>query len=368
MSDEARGRGAGWNPPNRFEPYRLEVLPEDVDPAEEGPRRLDTELLVDASRSILAENDSPDVPFRYSLNPYRGCEHGCVYCYARPSHEYLGFSAGLDFESKILVKPEAPKLLDQALRRPGWVPQTVALSGNTDCYQPVERRLELTRRCLEVFLAHRNPVAIITKNGLVTRDLDLLGELARLDLVHVAVSITTLDPELARAMEPRASAPARRLETVEILAAAGIPVGVNVAPVVPGLNDEEIPAILKESARRGARSAAYILLRLPGAVEPLFLDWLERELPDRARRVLHGIREVRGGRLGDPRFGSRMRGEGTMAESLRALFELMCRRHGLNRERRELSTARFRRNGSAQPELFDEPGAAAGVEVDRRCV
>jgi DNA repair photolyase len=233
MSDEPRGRGAGWNPPNRFEPYRIEVSADDVDAADDGPRRLETELLVDTSRSILAENDSPDVPFRYSLNPYRGCEHGCVYCYARPSHEYLGFSAGLDFESRILVKPDAPNLLDGALRRPGWVPQTVALSGNTDCYQPVERRLELSRRCLEVFARHRNPVAVITKNALVTRDLDLLGELATLDLAAVTVSITTLDSDLARTMEPRASTPARRLEAVEQLASAGVPVGVNIAPVVP---------------------------------------------------------------------------------------------------------------------------------------
>jgi DNA repair photolyase len=351
MSEPERGRGAGFNPPNRFEPYHLELLPQEAD-ADCGEASTATELLIDASRSILAENDSPDVPFRFSMNPYRGCEHGCIYCYARPSHEYLGFSAGVDFESKILVKPDAPQLLEAALRRPSWRPQTIALSGNTDCYQPVERRLGITRRCLEVFATYGNPVGVITKNALVMRDLDVLRRLAARDLVHVTLSVTTLDPELARTMEPRASAPARRLEAIETLAAAGIPTGVNVAPLIPGLNDEEVPSILKEAAARGARSAGMEMLRLPGAVEPLFTDWLERELPRRAPRVLHRIREVRGGDLSDPRFGSRMSGEGTMAESIRSLFDLMCRRYGLNEERHELSTEHFSRTGGRQLQLF----------------
>src|SRR5262245_47463081 len=282
MAEVKKGRGAGFNPANRFEPLRLELLDDFSDDKPSVP----TQLYIDSTREILARNDSPDVPFTYSINPYRGCEHGCIYCYARPSHEYLGFSAGLDFESKILVKPEAPRLLEDAFQRKSWKPQVIALSGNTDPYQPIERQLQLTRRCLEVFLKYRNPVGMITKNHLITRDLDILRQLAEFNLVHVHLSITTLDAGLARIMEPRASAPARRLEAVEILAANRIPVGVNAAPLIPGLTDEELPSILREAAARGALTAAYILVRLPGAVQPLFLDWLKRELPQRAPKVL----------------------------------------------------------------------------------
>jgi DNA repair photolyase len=310
-----------------------------------------TEFFIDSTREILARNDSPDVPFTYSINPYRGCEHGCIYCYARPSHEYLGFSAGIDFESKILVKPEAPRLLEEAFQRRSWKPQVIAFSGNTDAYQPIERKLQLTRRCLEVFLKYRNPVGLITKNHLITRDLDVLRQLAMLDLVHVHISITTLDPRLARIMEPRTSAPARRLEAVEMLAASQIPVGVNAAPLIPGLTDEELPSILKESAARGARTAAYILVRLPGAVEPLFVDWLKRELPERAPKVLARLRDMRDGKLSDSRFGTRMRGEGKLAESLRGLFDLSCRKYGLNQTRVELSTRHFTRGNAAQLSL-----------------
>ena len=286
-----RGRAAGFNTPNRFEPLHLE--PDPAEPGEEGfEERVPTRYLIDASRSILAENDSPDVGFRFSLNPYRGCEHGCVYCYARPTHEYLGFSAGLDFETKILVKEQAPELLEAALRKRSWQPQVVALSGNTDCYQPVERRLQLTRRCLEVFLRFRNPVSLITKNHLVTRDLDILERMAALDLVHVTLSITSLDRRLTAAMEPRTSRPERRLQALEELSRAGVPAGVNVAPLIPGLNDSEAPAILEAAAARGARWANYILVRLPGAVRPLFLDWLQRHYPDRAEQ---GRAPARGG-------------------------------------------------------------------------
>ncbi len=348
MNTPARGRAAGFNPPNRFERLHLEPLEEE----QSHERRIPTEFFVDSTRSILAHNDSPDIPFRYSVNPYRGCEHGCIYCYARPSHEYLGFSAGTDFESKILVKPEAPALLEEAFMRKSWKPQIVAFSGNTDPYQPAERQLELTRRCLEVFLKFRNPVSLITKNFLVTRDIDILRQLAALNLVHVHVSITTLDSELAGIMEPRTSIPSRRLEAVERLAGAGIPTGVNAAPVIPGLTDEEMPAILRESAIRGARTAAYIIVRLPGAVEALFVEWLQRELPLRAPRVLNRLREVRGGNLSDSRFGTRMRGEGKIAQSIRDLFYLTCRKYHLNAQEVELTTRHFTRPSGRQASLF----------------
>lgn len=333
-----RGRGAASNPPNRFEP--LEVVSEGP-----GPERVATTLLRDRTRSIVARNDSPDVGFETSVNPYRGCEHGCVYCYARPFHEYLGFSAGLDFETRILVKPEAPELLRRELTAPSWEPQVVALSGVTDCYQPAERRLEITRRCLEVLAEVRNPAAVITKNRLVTRDLDLLAELARHQAVAVTLSITTLDPELARRMEPRASHPRDRLAAVTELAAAGVPVGVNVAPVIPALTDHELPAILAAAKEAGAQWAKYLLVRLPFAVKELFDAWLAEHFPDRRDKVLARLRELRGGKLNDPRFGVRHRGEGIFADQLRLLYATTCRRLELPTSGPELSTAAFRRPG-----------------------
>jgi len=348
MGDMTQGRGAGFNPPNRFE--RLHLEPSDEDQGES--RAAPTEYFIDNTRSVLAKNDSPDVPFTYSVNPYRGCEHGCIYCYARPSHEFLGFSAGIDFESKIVVKPDAPELLEQAFRGKSWQPQVVALAGNTDPYQPLEKRLRLTRRCLEVFLKYRNPVGLITKNFLITRDLDLLRELAQWGLVNVRISITTLDPHLARVMEPRASTPAKRLEALETIARAQIPVGVNAAPIIPGLTDEELPAILREAAGRGAKTASYIMVRLPGPVEPLFLDWLNREFPARAAKVIHRLREIRSGLLSDSRFGTRMRGEGKMAESIDKLFRLACRKYHLNESVVAFSTDKFIRLGGSQLTMF----------------
>ncbi len=342
------GRGAAYNPPNRFERLHLE----DAEPIEEGEATVVTEFYVDSSKSILSKNDSPDVPFTYSINPYRGCEHGCIYCYARPGHEYLGFSAGIDFESKIVVKPDAPVLLEDVFRKKSWVPQTVAISGVTDPYQPVERRLELTRKCLEVFLAYRNPVSIITKSHLITRDVDLLASLAALNLVEVTLSITTLDPELARILEPRASTPGRRLEALEALSRANVPSGVNVAPLIPGLTDEELPAILREASKRGAQQACYILVRLPFAVKDLFVDWLERNLPLRAPKVLSRLREVRRGELSASDFISRQQGEGVMAETIRDMFELFSRKYGLNSIERRLATSQFRRTGRRQLRLF----------------
>lgn len=335
-----RGRGAALNPTNRFETIAVER-----DPEVQGPESIETELLRDTSRSVIAYNDSPDVGFDASINPYRGCEHGCIYCYARPFHEYLGFSAGLDFESKILVKEDAPELLRKELSSRKWKPQTLALSGVTDPYQPVERKLEVTRRCLEVLAEFRNPVGIITKNELVTRDIDYLSVLAEHDAVAVNLSITTLDPEVARRMEPRASHPRERLKAVERLAAAGIPVGVMVAPVVPAITDHEMPKILEAVASAGAKWAGYVVLRLPGAVSGLFEEWLERHFPDRKEKVLNRLRDLRGGQLYDPRFGKRMKGEGLFADQIRATFQTFQRRYGLDAPRPELSTAAFRRPG-----------------------
>ena len=342
-----RGRGASWNPPNRFE--RLHVDREGwTDPDDPPPR---TELLRDATRTILARNDSPDVGFDVGVNPYRGCSHGCVYCYARPTHEYLGFSAGLDFETKILVKEEAPRLLREALSSPKWKPETIMLSGNTDAYQPTERRLRLTRRCLEVLAEFRNPVGIITKSYLVSRDVDLLAELARDGAAAVVLSITSLRTEVQRVMEPRAATPVRRLGAIRVLADAGIPVGVNVAPVVPGLTDHELPAILEAAADAGATFAGYIVLRLPHGVKELFTGWLEQHFPDRKDKVLNRVRELRGGRLYDARFEVRGRGEGPWADQLGALFHVTRDKLGLNR-RPELSTAAFRRPEPApRPQL-----------------
>ncbi len=347
MATTGHGRGASHNPPNRFEPFHLEPLE-----AEGEPQPVPTRFYTDSTRSILAENDSPDVPFDFSINPYRGCEHGCIYCYARQTHEYLGFSAGIDFESKILIKPNAPELLEKAFRGKSWRPQPVCLSGNTDCYQPVEKRLELTRRCLQVFLKFRNPVTMTTKSHLITRDLDILRELAKLNLVSAHLSITTLDPGLARILEPRAATPGRRLEAFRLLSETGVPTGVNVSPVIPGLTDEEVPAILRNAAANGARSAMCIFVRLPLAVEGLFVEWLERNMPARAAKILNRLREIRGGKLSTSDFATRKRGEGKLAASILALFDMSCRKYGLSQDGPRLSTHHFIRDGGSQPSLF----------------
>jgi DNA repair photolyase len=344
------GRGAVGNPKNRFD--RIEVESELGEADEESDP--ETVYLRDVSRSIIARNDSPDIGVDASINPYRGCSHGCIYCFARPTHEYLGFSAGLDFESKILVKQNAPNLLRKELSSSRWKPQVLAMSVATDCYQPVEKKLQLTRRCLGVIAEFRNPVAVVTKNHLVTRDIDLLSELARYDAAMVAISLTTLDDDLRRVMEPRTSRPARRLAAIEALARAGIPVGVMIAPIIPGLTDHEMPALLSAAAEAGASFAAYTPVRLPYAVRPLFEDWLERHFPERKEKVLNRIRSMRGGKLNDPRFGTRMRGEGIFAEHIAQLFSISCRRAGIGEKKfPSLSTAAFRKYGGAQPRLFD---------------
>lgn len=340
-----RGRGAGGNPPNRFEKIHVE-RDADRDPAEDPSPK--TQFLRDLSQSIITYNDSPDIPFGAGVNPYRGCEHGCSYCYARNTHEYLGFSAGLDFESKIMVKENAPELLRRELSSPKWKPQLLGMSGVTDCYQPIERKLQLTRRCLAVLAEFRNPVGIITKNYLVTRDIDLLAELAAHQAVLVHLSINSLDAELARSLEPRAASPAMRLSAVEALAKAGIPVGVLVAPVIPALNDHEIPAVLAACKAAGARWASTEILRLPLTVAPIFEEWLRRNFPQRAEKVLNRIRDIRGGKLNDARFGSRMRGEGVFADQISQMFKIAHRKVRFTEPYPELSTAAFRRPEGAQ--------------------
>jgi DNA repair photolyase len=345
-----KGRGAAFNPPNRFDQVHLEPLEIEVEDEEQRP--LPTVFYKDTSKTILAKNDSPDIGFTYSINPYRGCEHGCIYCYARPSHEYLGFSSGIDFETKIMVKLDAPKLLEETFKKKNWKPQMVCFSGNTDCYQPVERKLCITRQCLEVFLQYRNPVGLITKNFLVTRDIDILKELSSLNLVTVIVSITSLNNELIHTMEPRTSTPAKRLEAVKLLANNGIPTGVNVAPVIPGLNDEEIPSILKAASEHGAKYAGYTIVRLSHSIKDLFLDWLRREMPQRAPKIINRIREVRNGELNDTTWNVRMRGEGAYAKMIQELFKLNCEKYGLNKEEVTITTEHFRREHKRQLELF----------------
>lgn len=332
-----KGRGAGSNPLNRFE--TIEYVRDEENPDEERTRTL---FLRDPAKTIITRNDSPDVGFETSINPYRGCEHGCAYCFARPTHEYLGFSAGLDFESRIMVKEDAPELLRRELASPKWTPQTIAISGVTDPYQPIERKLRLTRGCLEVLAEARNPVVIITKNFTVTRDIDLLSELARSNAASVCLSVTTLDDDLVSKMEPRTSRPSLRLEAIGRLSAAGIPVGVLVAPVIPAITDHEIPRIIEEVKKRGATFANYVLLRLPWTVAPLFEEWLTTWYPDRKEKVLNKIRSARGGKLYRAEFGKRARGEGVFADQVKALFETSRRKVGLEAHGPSLSAENFR--------------------------
>jgi DNA repair photolyase len=337
------GRGAQSRPANRFE-----QIVNEPDEAElwQGTdellaRRIPTQYLPDESQTIVTQNDSPDVSFRYSVNPYRGCAHGCSYCYARPTHEYLGLDAGLDFETKILVKHQAPRLFRQWLMRPKWVPEPIMFSGVTDCYQPIEREYQLTRGCLAVAWEARQPISMVTKNALVQRDLDLLSNLAARRLVHVAVSITTLRQELSRVMEPRTSSPASRLATVRALSEAGVPTQVMIAPVIPGLNDHEIPAILEAARDHGASQAGYTLLRLPLTVRPVFERWLEAAVPLQADRVRQRIQSVRSGKMNDSQFGSRLRGTGPLAEQIAMTFRVFRARYGLSEPTPELDTTAF---------------------------
>ncbi|MGE0153928.1 MAG: PA0069 family radical SAM protein [Reyranellaceae bacterium] len=347
LPDQARkGRGAVSNRTNRYEKevriatsdgWNDGTVPSDED--ELPPLR--TTLLKDASRTIIARNTSPDVPFDRSINPYRGCEHGCVYCFARPSHAWLGFSPGLDFETRILFKPEAAKLLRKELSDPKYRCRMIAMGTNTDPYQPAERQMQITRSIVRTLADFKHPLGMVTKNHLITRDIDILKEMAQDDLVECFLSVTTLDAELARTMEPRASTPRRRLDAIEALAKAGIPVGVMTAPMIPALNDHEMEAILEEAHRRGARRAGYVLLRLPLEIKDLFREWLEAHVPDRAARVMSLVRQMRGGRDYDPEWGQRMTGEGPVAQLLSQRFDNACRRLGLNVERFRIDTSKF---------------------------
>lgn len=356
MNTPAPGRGTAINPANRFE-HVVVVPDEDFGELDEHGVPIErphpkTQFYFDASESILSRNDSPDVGGGVGLNVYRGCEHGCSYCFARPYHEYLGWSSGIDFETKILVKLRAPELLRAQLSSPKWQPEPLMMSGATDCYQPAERHFRLTRQVLEVLREFRQPVGIITKNYLITRDLDLLSELARFDCVSVSVTVTSLDADLASKLEPRAARPEHRLRAIKLLSEAGIPVNVMVAPVIPGLTEHEVPGILEAASAAGARRAGYVLLRLPHAVKAIFLDWLERVVPSKKERVVARLHELHGGKLYNATFGARMRGEGIFAEQMKRLFEVSARRTGLNRADVTLSTAHFRRPGGTQLDLF----------------
>jgi DNA repair photolyase len=343
-----KGRGSGINPDQRFTELQVEYDPE------HSPGRVPTQFQRDFSKSIITRNDSPDLSFEASLNPYRGCEHGCAYCYARPTHEYLGFSAGTDFESKIMVKEDAPQLLRAELCRPRYLPTRLACSGITDPYQPVERRLEITRQCLAVLAEARHPVVMITKNHLITRDIDHLRSLAEHQAAAVYVSITTLDAKLAHKLEPRASSPSQRLDVIRQLHEAGVPVGVSMAPIIPALNDEEIPAILHAAKQAGAQYFGSTVVRLPFAVKEIFADWLKANYPERVEKVLGRIRSMQGESMSSGDFGTRLKGEGVWAEQVRALIQVGCLKAGLKPGRPELSSAQFRRpaDPSGQLELW----------------
>ncbi|MCD0490264.1 PA0069 family radical SAM protein [Pedobacter sp. MC2016-14] len=345
-----KGRGAQFNPNNRFakNDYLKEHV-EGIDDWEETDHK--TKFIFGQSKSIVNKVESPDVGMAYSLNPYQGCEHGCTYCYARNAHEYWGFSAGMDFEQKIIVKKEAPELFKKFLERKGWNAETISLSGNTDCYQPAERQFKITRQLLEIALAYKQPIGMITKNSLVLRDLDLLQEMAKLNLCMVYVSINSLNEKLRLQMEPRTTTARQRLKVVEELSKAGIPTGVMVAPLVPGLSDHEIPQILKTIAGCGAVSAGYTIVRLNGAIAGIFEDWLRKNFPDRFDKVWHMIQSCHGGKVNDSRFGDRMRGEGNIAQMIRDTFKLHCRLNKLNEQRIILNSGLFE-VPQAQMKLF----------------
>jgi DNA repair photolyase len=339
-AERRRGRAAVSNAAGRYEPHARIAVDDGWQSLEDLPP-FQTSVTLDSSRKVITRNDSPDISFDRSINPYRGCEHGCIYCFARPTHAYLGLSPGLDFEARLFAKPEAPELLERELSAPGYVPKTIAIGTNTDPYQPIERRFEIMRRILQVLERAGHPVGIVTKSNLILRDLDILARLARRNLVRVGISVTSLDPTLARVMEPRAPTPPRRLEALRQLAAAGVPTGVMVAPVIPAVNDPEIERILDAAAAAGAMGAGYILLRLPLEVRDLFREWLMANFPDKYRHVFALVRQMRGGKDYDSTFGKRMTGSGPYAWMIGRRFETACARLGLNKTKIKLSTAEF---------------------------
>ena len=330
-------RGALSSIPGRFETLEHEPFDDGWFAEDEPAQPRETSVTEERARSIVATNDSPDVPFEHSVNPYRGCEHGCIYCYARPSHAYLELSPGLDFETKLFAKTNAAELLRQALAKPGYQPKPLAFGTNTDCYQPIERRYRIMRQLLEVLAECDHPLTIVTKSALIERDLDLLAPMAKKNLVKAFVSIATLDRPLARRLEPRAASPQRRVDTLRALAAAGVPCGVMIGPVIPALTDKSIEEVLEAAAQAGATMAGWVMLRLPNEVRPLFKEWLGQHYPDRATHVISIVRQVRGGRENDPRFGHRMSGSGNFADLIDRRFTVGCRRLGLNREQNHLN-------------------------------
>jgi DNA repair photolyase len=351
--ERRRGRGTLSNTSGRYEPLARVAFDDGWQGLEDLPP-FKTTVTADTTRKIITRNDSPDISFDRSINPYRGCEHGCVYCFARPTHAYLGLSPGLDFESKLFMKPTAPELLERELSAPGYVPKVIAIGTNTDPYQPIERRYKIMRRILEVLDSAGHPVGIVTKSALVLRDLDILARMAKRDLVKVALSVTTLDPQLARTMEPRAATPARRLDSLRQLVKAGVPATVMVAPVIPALNDDEIERILEAVAAAGARHAGYVLLRLPLEVRDLFREWLMTNFPDRYRHVFKLIRDMRGGKDYDSTFGQRQTGTGPIAWMIGRRFEVACEKLGFNAAKHKITTEHFRppRPGAKQLDLF----------------
>ena len=349
-----KGRGSRSNRSGRYEPTAHEDFDDGWGEADEAAPPLKTTLTPERAKTIIARNDSPDVGFDRSINPYRGCEHGCIYCYARPAHAWMGLSPGLDFESRLFFKPEGPRLLEQELSKRNYVCKPIHIGGNTDPYQPVERDLLITRGVLEVLERFGHPFSIITKSNLIARDADIMGRMAARGLCVAMVSITTLDRGLARAMEPRAATPQRRLDAVRVLADAGVPVGVGFAPVIPGLNDHELEAVLKAAADHGAQRAMYVALRLPLEIKDLFREWLADARPDRAARVMSLVRQTRGGRDYDPEWKQRMKGQGPVADLIAARFKAALKRYGLDRERMDLDTSQFKvpTDARAQLELF----------------
>ena len=346
LPDKARkGRGAVANPDGRFEPetrVRIDDGWGTLDQETEEPPPIQTTVSIDATRTIIARNQSPDIPFSQSINPYRGCEHGCIYCYARPTHAYFGLSTGLDFETKLFAKPDAAKLLAEELRKPGYKPSAIALGTNTDPYQPIEREMKITRGVLETLAAFEHPFSIVTKSALVVRDLDIIAPMAAKRMARVFISVTTLDRDLARKLEPRASTPPKRLEAIKALAEAGVPIGIMTAPIIPALTDWEIERLLEAGRAAGAQSAGYTVMRLPFEIKDLFAQWLEAHAPGKAKHVLSLVRQVRDGKLSDPNFGTRMRGTGTYAELIAKRHRLACERLGFNKNDWSLDLTRFK--------------------------
>ncbi|NIP31535.1 MAG: PA0069 family radical SAM protein [Candidatus Dadabacteria bacterium] len=344
-----KGRGSSSNPVNRFE--KIDFVPDFQE--FDSVNKPKTTYFNDNTKKIITYNNSPDIIFDASINPYRGCEHGCVYCYARPTHEYLGLSAGLDFETKIFVKINAPDLLSKELGSKKWIPKPIAISGATDCYQPAERKFEITRKCLKVFSQFKNPVGIVTKNYLVTRDMDILKELSEYDCINVVISITTLDSKLSNKMEPRASHPSYRLKAIEKLSEKGIPVMVLIAPVIPGLTDHEIPKIIEESVNAGAKQAGFVILRLPHGVKDIFINWLELSYPERKNKVVHRIESIRNGKLNSSQFFDRMKGKGLFSKQIKDIFDMSCKKTGIQGNRIKLDTSHFKRVNLRQLSLFE---------------